>query len=249
MASQPGTEAGQPGSTGRQDARVKRPADKGLQNSLTDLLEGMGDKLEGIIKDAKFKEQTVESRQPRNSTSQQSPRDSDSRMNKWNAAASDFLSDLSKAPSAPAASRSSSGGEGSDFAAAPLAIGSLVLVGLGLLGILAAVAFLMRRPLLKLVSDATGVGVSPRVLQPSEIRSREDVISAFHELALNPKQLVESWWTHRAAATRLAVESPQQGNAVQTLAEIYEQARYLPDDVELPAAKIQSARTALAECR
>ena len=249
VASQPGTEAGQPGSTGRQDARVKRPADKGLQNSLTDLLEGMGDKLEGIIKDAKFKEQTVESRQPRNSTSQQSPRDSDSRMNKWNAAASDFLSDLSKAPSAPAASRSSSGGEGSDFAAAPLAIGSLVLVGLGLLGILAAVAFLMRRPLLKLVSDATGVGVSPRVLQPSEIRSREDVISAFHELALNPKQLVESWWTHRAAATRLAAESPQQGNAVQTLAEIYEQARYLPDDVELAADKIQSARTALAECR
>ena len=248
-AGQPGTEAGQPGSTGRRDVQTKSSGDNGLQNSLTDLLEGMGDKVEDIIKDAKFKEQTAESRQPRNSTWQQSPTDSDSRMNKWNDAASNFLSDLSKAPSGPAASRSSSGGRGSDSAAAPLAIGSLFLVGLGLLGILAVVAFFMRRPLLKLVSDATGVGGSPRVLQPSEIRSREDVISAFHELALNPKRLVESWWTHRAAATKLAAESPQQGNAVRTLAEIYEQARYLPDDVELPADRIQSARIALAECR
>ena len=249
IVGQPGTDADQSGTTGRQETQTKSPADAGLRKTLTDLLGGMDDKLEDVIKDAKFQEQTAESRQSRNSTWQQSPRASDSRINRWNDAASDFLKDLSKAPSAPAASRSSSGGGGSVSEDAPLAIGSFFMIGLGLLGIIAVVAFFMRRPLLKLVSDATGIAGPGRIRPPSEIRSREDVITAFHELALNPKKLVESWWTHRAAATKLAAESPQQGNAVRTLAEIYEQARYLPDDVELPADRIQSARTALAECR
>jgi hypothetical protein len=90
---------------------------------------------------------------------------------------------------------------------------------------------------------------SHSTLQPSEIQTRADVIAAFHDLALSPRQAVESWWTHRAAAQKLGAESPQSRQAVDTLAEIYEQARYLPDDVELPADRIQSARTALAECR
>ena len=205
--------------------------------------------MEDIFKDAKFKDRSSDSRRPRDSTRHESPGDSDSRLNSWNDAASDFFSDLSKAPQAPASPRSSSGGSSSVSAEAPLAIGAFFLVGLGLLGLVAVIAFLMRRPLLKLVSDATGIASPERVRQPSEIRSREDVIAAFHELVLNPKQLVESWWTHRAAAQKLSAESPQQGNAVQTLAGIYEQARYLPDNVELPADKIQSARTALAECR
>ncbi|MEJ7592314.1 MAG: hypothetical protein WKF77_12255 [Planctomycetaceae bacterium] len=246
MAGQAGTDAGQLGNRSSQDAQARSPSGTGLQkkNWLTDRLLGMDDEVKELIKDAKFKERSSESRQPRDSTWQESPAASDSGINKWNDAASDFLSDLSKAPSAPAASRSSSGGGGSVSADTPLAIGSFLLVGLGLLGILAVVAFLMRRPLLKLVSDATGIAAPERLRQPSEIRSREDVITAFHALALNPKRLVESWWTHRAAAIKLAAESPQQSNAVQTLAEIYEQARYLPDDVDLPADKIQSARTA-----
>ena len=245
----PGTEPGQPGNTTGPGGQNGTPGDAGLQKSLTDLLSGMDDNMKDIVKDAKFKDQSGESPSSDNSAWQQAPRDSDSRVNKWNDAASDFLSDLSKAPSAPAAPQSSSAGGSPISADTPLAIGSFFLVGLGLLGIAAIAAFLMRRPLLKLVSDVTGIASPGRVRQPSEIRSREDVISAFHELALNPAKLVESWWTHRAAATKLAAESPQQGHAVQTLAEIYEQARYLPDDVELPADKIQSARTALAECR
>ena len=248
-AGQPGTDADQNGTTTRQEAQTQSPPDAGLRKTLADLLGGMDDKMEDIIQDAKFEEQTAESRQSRDSTWQQSPGDADSGIHKWNDAASDFLSDLSTAPSAPTASRSSSGGDSSVSEEAPLAIGSFFLVALGLMGLIAVAAFMMRRPLLKLVSDAAGIAGPGRIRQPSDIRSREDVITAFHELALNPRILIESWWTHRAAATKLAAESPQQGNAVRTLAEIYEQARYLPDDVELPAEKIQSARTALAECR
>ena len=55
--------------------------------------------------------------------------------------------------------------------------------------------------------------------------------------------------THRAAAHKLATASPQQEVAVQTLAAIYEQARYLPEDIELPDHQIQSARSALAQCQ
>ncbi|MBC7968439.1 MAG: DUF4129 domain-containing protein [Fuerstia sp.] len=246
--SAPGADPSQLENTTGPSGQNGTPGDAGPQKSLTDLLGGMDDNMKDVMKNAKFKERSPESRPPSESAWQQAPRDSESRVHKWNDAASGFLSDLSKAPSAPAAPQLSSGG-GSSLPAAPLAIGSFFLVGLGLLGIAAVAAFLMRRPLLKLVSDVTGIASPGRVRQPSDIRSREDVITAFHELALNPAKLVESWWTHRAAATKLAAESPQQGHAVQTLAEIYEQARYLPDYVELPADKIQSARTALAECR
>ncbi len=237
----------QPENTASPSGRNGTPGDAGLQKSLTDLLSGMDDQMEELINGAKFKERSGESRRPRDSSRQQSHTDSSTHT--WSDAASNFLSDLSKAPPAPTSPRASSGGGTSVSGDTQLPLESFLMIGLGLLGMVAVAVFVMRRPLLQLVSVATGVADSQRVYQPSDIRSREDVISAFHALALNPHKLVESWWTHRAAATQLAAESPQQGSAVQTLAEIYEQARYLPDDVELPAAKIQSARTALAECR
>ena len=249
VAGQPGIDVPQPDHTGSQNTQLKTPGDSGLQKSLADLLSGLDDDMQDIVKDAKFKDRSADSKQPRDSPRQQSPTDSDSRLNKWNDAASDFLSDLSTAPQAPTPSRSIPGDGSPVSADSPLAMVSFLLVGLGLLGLVAVLAVLMRRPLLNLVSDATGITGPKRVFKTREIRSREDVIAAFHELALSPQRLVESWWTHRAAAQKLAAELPQQGQAVQTLVEIYEQARYLPDDIELPADKIQSVRTALAECQ
>ncbi|MDA1232456.1 MAG: hypothetical protein O2856_16910, partial [Planctomycetota bacterium] len=223
--------------------------DPSMQKSLTDLLGGLDDNMQDIVKDAKFRDRPSNRQQARDSAWQQSPRESESRLSKWNDAASGFLSDLSKAPQAPTRSLSPAGGNSAITSDAPLAIGSVFLVGSFLLGLAAVVAYFMRRPLLKLVANATGIAGPNRVQQPGEIRSRADVIAAFHELALNPKQLVESWWTHRAAAQKLAAESPQSKAAVDTLAEVYEQARYLPDDIELPPDSIQSARTAFAACR
>ena len=235
--------------TGSQNTQPKTPDDAGLQKSLIDLLGGLDDNLQNIVNDAKFQDRSADSRRSRDSARHQSSTDSDSHLNKWNDAASDFLADLSTAPQAPTSPRSPTGDGSSIPTNDPLAIGSFFLVGLGLLGLVAVIAVLMRRRLLKLVSDASGIAGPRYALKPSEICTREDVIVAFHELALNPKQLVESWWTHRAAARKLAAASPQQENAVQTLAEIYEQARYLPDYVEIPDDRIQSARTALAECQ
>ena len=206
--------------------------------------------MQDIVKDAKFQDRPKDTQRPRDSTWKKSPRESESSLSRLGNAASGFFSDLSKAPQAPASPLSSSGGGGSSMSHdAPLAMGSFLFVALGLLGLASIVAYLMRRPLLKLVTEATGIAGAKPVLKPGEIRSRADVIAAFHDLALSPKLLVETWWTHRAAAHKLAAESPKTRRAVDTLAEIYEQARYLPDDEELPADKIQSARIALAECR
>ena len=227
----------------------KRSSDAVMPESLKDLLSGLGKKMPEILKDAKFDERPAESRREPESAGQLSSGDSESRLKKWNNAASEFLSDLSQAPQAPVSPDEVSKGEASPDADSPLPIGSLFLTGLGLLGLLVVMAFCLRRPLLKLVLQATGTAVSTRIRPPEEIRSREDVISAFHALALNSRQHVESWWTHRAAAQKLAAASPRKENAVRTLAEIYEQARYMPDDVQLPADIIQSARTALVECQ
>lgn len=218
----------------------------GVPESLRDLLSGLGQKMPEILDDATFEDRTAESPRAPESAGQSSSGDSESRLKKWNDAASEFLSDLSQAPVSP---DSVLKGEASPGADSPLPIGSFFLTGLALFGLLAVMAFCLRRPLLQLVLEATGTSVPTRIRQPGEIHSRDDVISAFHALALNSRQRVESWWTHRAVATKLAAASPLKKDAVQTLAEIYEQARYLPDDVELPADTIQSARTALIECQ
>ena len=227
---------------------TKMPDDPGLQKSLGDLLGGLDESMQDIVKDAKFSDRPMDNKRNQDSAWQQAPPVSKSRLSQLGDAASGFFSDLSKAPQTPSMPQSSTGG-GAISADAPMAMGSFFVVILVLLGLLGVVAYLLRRPLLKLVSDATGIAAARPVLQSSEIRSRADVIAAFHSLALSPKLLVESWWTHRAAAQKLSAESPQTERAVQTLAEIYEQARYLPDDVEFPADSIQSARTALSECQ
>ncbi len=231
---------------------TQTPIDPGMQKSLGDLLSGLDSNLQDIAKDAKFNEQPSNNSRPHDSSWQSPPPKSDSSLGKIRDAASGFFSDLSKAPQAPAVtppSFSGSGGSSAFAADAPLAVGSFFMVACVLVGVGGLIAYLMRKPLLKLVTDATGGTKGHSTLQPNEIRSRADIIAAFHDLALSPRQAVESWWTHRAAARKLADGSPHSKHAVDTLTEIYEQARYLPDDVEFAADKIQSARAALAECR
>ncbi len=249
-----GTDAGQlesPSSPSGNEAVSNAPRsgtnDAGLQKSLRDLLGGLDIEMGDVIKDARFRAPETQSAPQRDSARQTAPNDSKSQLKTWNDAASQFFSDLSKAPEAPPSEQTSAVDDTS--AGSPPASGSWFIAALGLLGLLAVIAFCIRRPLLKIVSDVTGFAVSNGRRTPGEIKSRADIISAFHELVLNPRQLVEAWWTHRAAAQKLAADSPQQEHAVRTLAEIYEQARYLPDDVELPAESMQTARAAFLECQ
>ncbi len=82
---------------------------------------------------------------------------------------------------------------------------------------------------------------------PQQLRNRRDIIRVFHAMALNPKNAAESWWTHRQVEQQLVQKSPQQTEAVKTLVEVYEQARYLPEEYPLPPAQIAAAEHAMHE--
>ena len=132
-------------------------------------------------------------------------------------------------------------GSGSQFDFTPVLIlaGLLAAAGLGFFG--------LRHLQTKRMPDQTAQMSGPPI-QPAEIKNRADVIRAFHEFAKQSTRSVQSWWTHRAVERVLAVTAPDKKAAVATLADAYEQARYLPQDHELSSEQIQSARTALQQC-
>ena len=80
---------------------------------------------------------------------------------------------------------------------------------------------------------------------PRHLRNRGDVVQAFHALAARCPEALHDWWTHRRAAVVLARVSPEKSDAVQTLARLYEEARYAPGDREFTEQQLDSARRAL----
>ncbi|MFN9721555.1 MAG: hypothetical protein ACK58L_22895 [Planctomycetota bacterium] len=84
-------------------------------------------------------------------------------------------------------------------------------------------------------------------IRPSELSTRADIVRAFHEMAVRTARSAQLWWTHRKVQHVLKTVAPEKQEAVSTLVETYEQARYLPQDVELTADQIQSARSALEQ--
>ena len=94
--------------------------------------------------------------------------------------------------------------------------------------------------------------INGTAVRPHEIRTRQDVVKAFHQLTgrrLNPSlSPVEAWWTHRDAARQISLMSPPLQNAVHVLADVYEQARYLPGDYQLSDDQLSDVRDALSQC-
>lgn len=88
-----------------------------------------------------------------------------------------------------------------------------------------------------------------RLTAVSMIRSRADIVAAFHALALHPQRDTQEWWTHQRAAKEMSQESPNREEPAGQLAGLYEYARYLPDDAELTPEQIESAQAAALQCR
>lgn len=80
------------------------------------------------------------------------------------------------------------------------------------------------------------------------VRTRADVVRAFHRLVLRTAQPVSAWWTHRRAAARLAEATPQISTALSELSTIYEHARYMPPEIELTEEQLGRVRCALETC-
>ncbi len=84
--------------------------------------------------------------------------------------------------------------------------------------------------------------------QSDSIRTRQDVIRAFHRLALQVSRSVEPWWTHRRVEQSTRHDLPAVRSAMTVLADVYEEARYLPEHVELSSSQLNAMRDALRQC-
>ena len=88
----------------------------------------------------------------------------------------------------------------------------------------------------------------PIPAMPNDLHDRADVVRAFHTLAARSPAVLNDWWTHERAATALAQATPAAGLAVERLAQLYEQARYLPSEIRLTDQQLESARRAVRRC-
>jgi hypothetical protein len=115
-------------------------------------------------------------------------------------------------------------------------------------GILAAMAFFKGNRLAKPSSLEAQLGKADLLKQPDLIQSRSDVIRAFHQLAYRIAHPLETWSTHRGIARQVTNATPQIQTPLTLLADVYEQARYLPLDVRLTSEQLESVRKAIVEC-
>jgi hypothetical protein len=86
------------------------------------------------------------------------------------------------------------------------------------------------------------LGLMSDVTRPTSIRTRADVVLAFHQYALQSAVSAPDWWTHREVERQVADTTPALKPSIEVLANLYELARYLPDDAELTPDQISVAR-------
>ena len=123
-----------------------------------------------------------------------------------------------------------------------------VLEGLVVLAIVGAIAFFafryrfrseqVRRELLQ-------AQLAPRI---DEIRSREDVVRAFHALAKQRFKSAQAWWTYGYVTEQFHLALPEHATPIRTLSNLYEQARYFPMQHQLTTDQIEDAKLALKQC-
>jgi hypothetical protein len=81
-----------------------------------------------------------------------------------------------------------------------------------------------------------------------DIRTRSDVVEAFHQLVETKFRSFESWWTSRRALQQVDKNLPSLTPPMREATEIYELARYLPSDQELSDSDLQRMRQAMEKC-
>ncbi len=82
-----------------------------------------------------------------------------------------------------------------------------------------------------------------------EIQTRDDFVIAFHSLARLRFQAAQAWWTCGYVATQFETKLPQCKSPIQTLVNLYDQARYFPMEHQLTAKQIDDAKLALKQCK
>lgn len=171
------------------------------------------------------------------------PQKSESMLGGFREVAGNMISDLST-PDVPVPPDASSAAEAAADAVGAVSLGGWIvpLLVIGLIAVLLA----WRTGLLK---DVAAVLSNE---QPSttgmQIRTKGDVVRAFHSMALKPVRKTKNWWTHQMVTRDIAAQAPAKSDQVGVLAELYEHARYLPDEQDFTPQQIQDARRALQQC-
>jgi hypothetical protein len=88
-------------------------------------------------------------------------------------------------------------------------------------------------------------GGSDLLVSTTSIRTRADVVRAFHQLAFRIAHPIESWWTPHRVASRVDSRSPDVRSALHVAVDVYEQSRYLPDNEELTEEQLVHVREAI----
>ena len=84
---------------------------------------------------------------------------------------------------------------------------------------------------------------------PTNLKNRQDIVQAFHDLAARSPAVIADWWTHDRAAQALATSRPDVDDEVRQLAQLYEQARYSPAESALSDEQLAAAKAAWLRCR
>lgn len=123
----------------------------------------------------------------------------------------------------------------------------LLLLAVCGLGIVLMLLLARKRVELAKAAREADANVAREILTEG-IRTRADVVRAFHRFVLRRAQPVATWWNHRYVARRLTESSPQLKSVILDLASVYEHARYLPPEVALSSDEIARVQAALKQC-
>ncbi len=124
-----------------------------------------------------------------------------------------------------------------------------VLECLIVLTVACAVAFFVLRYRVRSEQERREVIEARLAPKIDEIRTRDDVVRAFHAIAKQRLQSAQAWWTCGVVTERFEHSLPELTGPIRTLSVLYEQARYFPVAHQLSSDQIEDAKFALKQCK
>ena len=152
----------------------------------------------------------------------------------------------SRALSPPAASGPSST---SDLFSLPNPFNARFLQGLLVLGVAIAIGYVALRYKVRSEQIRRETEEAQLATDIDTIRTRDDVVRAFHAMTKQRFQSAQLWWTNRFITEKFELSLPEHSSPIRTLSGIYEQARYFPMDHQLSSGQIEDAKLALKQCK
>lgn len=208
----------------------------GLTRKLADVVQSAAEATAETVSELRNGVETQERSQSRAANSRTEPR---SEIRDWASSVNDWIASLPEEDaeiSEPTSSAIEGDTEVESFRPVTWLIG--LLIG-------GSIWWLLRHRFGTEVPEEGSFRKRPRLA--ANASERERLIHAFHELVHQSRCGSEEWWHHTRAVRQLTRQKPQLASAIQSLATIYEQARYSPDS-EPSAEQLAAARSALKQC-